>query len=226
MKCWICGNNGDSGEHLVKASDIRNYFGVISESNPIYTHNGYKRNRPICSVKSKRLKSKGLICKDCNNSRTQRHDMAWESLSNYLIYKYPTNNPIKRINLSKVFPGNSKNQLLNVHLFFAKLFGCRIAEHNINIDISLFSNAILNNVALDELFLMFCETPTFNTKYADLSEIQCVNYNNSPVWAEWLYTVGHLSIKVIYSSNIHRLGRKGKAWHPSSQGKIISIYKL
>lgn len=226
MKCWICGKEGDSGEHLVKASDIRNYFGTISKDSPVFTHNDYKRNIPIHSIKSKRFKSKALICKYCNNTRTQPHDRAWESLSNYILHRYPKSNSVKRINLSKVFPGQSKKQLLNVHLFFAKLFGCRIIESNIHINISPFSNAILNNVAIEELFLVFCETPTFNTQYAGISEVKCINHNNIPVWAEWLYTIGHLSVKVTYSSNIHRLGRFGKTWHPNNQGKVVTIYKL
>ncbi len=226
MKCWICGKKGDSGEHLVKASDIRNYFGTISENSPVYTHNKFKRNIPIRSAKSKRFKSTALICKHCNNTLTQPHDVAWEKLSNYLLYKYPNTKSVKRINLSKVFPGKTKKQLLNVHLFFAKLFGCRIIENNIPINTSSFSHAILNNTAHNELFLMFCETPTFKTKYAGISEVQAIKDNDKVVWAEWLYTVGHISVKVIYSADTHHLGRVGRAWHPRRHSKIITVYGL
>ena len=118
MKCWICGNEGDSGEHLVKASDIRNYFGNISIDSPVYTHNDYKRNIPIRSIKSNRFKSKALICKYCNNTRTQPHDRAWESLSNYILHNYPKSNSVKRINLTHLSMFSIKSQAKSLIVSF------------------------------------------------------------------------------------------------------------
>lgn len=226
MECWICGKKGNSGEHLVKASDIKGYFGGVSVKDSVYTHNDFKRNIPIRSIKSKRFKSKALICKHCNNVLTQPYDKAWELLSKYVVHEYPINSSIKRINLGKIFSGSTKRQLINIQLYFVKLFGCRIIENSIPIDTASFSRAILNGLAHDEVYLMFCETPILKMKYAGLSEIQAISHDGIPVWAEWFYTVGHISIKVIYSSNTHMFGRVRKVWHPSCQSKIIKIHKL
>jgi hypothetical protein len=38
MRCWICSDEADSAEHLIKASDLRALFGNVSQKNPIYFH--------------------------------------------------------------------------------------------------------------------------------------------------------------------------------------------
>lgn len=226
MSCWICGKKGDSREHLIKASDIKGYFGIVSKDSPVYTHNNFKRNIPICSTKSNRFKSKSLICQHCNNALTQPHDRAWELLSNYIIHNYPKNTPVKRINLSKVFPGRVNRELINIQLYFVKLFGCRIVDNGVPIDISSFSKAILNGCSHDEVYLNFCGTPTYKSKYAGITNIQVIEDGKDPVWCEWIYTVGHLSVKVLYLKNTHKMGHSKKYWHPNNQSKVIKIYKL
>lgn len=84
MKCWICGQEGNTGEHLIKESDLRSYFGDISQKCPIFFHTKDKRNIPVGSLKSKRFKSDALICNRCNSALTQPYDRAWETLSIYL----------------------------------------------------------------------------------------------------------------------------------------------
>lgn len=51
MNCWICGNKGDSGEHLIKASDIKGMFSDISQSNPIYQNFEDNSRFPMGSAK-------------------------------------------------------------------------------------------------------------------------------------------------------------------------------
>jgi hypothetical protein len=39
MKCWICGNEAQTGEHLIKASDMRAIFGPsASNQAPLRAH--------------------------------------------------------------------------------------------------------------------------------------------------------------------------------------------
>ena len=78
MKCWICENKGDTVEHLIKGSDLRNDFGEVSQTKPLYFHTDQKKNIPIKSIKkSQRLKSDAPMCNYCNSNRTQPFDRAW-----------------------------------------------------------------------------------------------------------------------------------------------------
>ena len=86
MVCWICGVNlahGAAGtstsisrEHLIKASDVGVAFPrKITQQQPLYFHSSGKlHNKPLGSVKNNVLKSNAPMCKECNGSRTQRHD--------------------------------------------------------------------------------------------------------------------------------------------------------
>ncbi len=135
MKCWICGNKGNTGEHLLKASDLKAHFGHVSQKKPLYFNTDGKKKIKLGSKKGQRLKSKAVICNSCNSNLTQPYDKAWEKLSAYLRTNWTALNKTKKLDLSKVFPGSSKKSLLDMHLYFVKLFGCRIIENNIPIDI-------------------------------------------------------------------------------------------
>ncbi len=152
MKCWICGNNARTGEHLIKASDLRAIFGHVRQNQPVYHHSSSQQNVPIKGINTNILKSRALLCDRCNNVRTQPYDRAWETLSTYLRSR-PQIRSGDRINLGKVFPGAVHRSMLHVHLFFVKLFGCLATETALPIDISSFSNAILNNTAHPKVYL-------------------------------------------------------------------------
>lgn len=224
MKCWICGNDGNTGEHLIKASDLRSLFGRVTQDKPIYFHTSAKRNQPIRGIKSNRLKFDTPLCGHCNNERTQKHDFAWQRLSEYLRTYSP---PIKGgtvIRLDKTFPGSVQRSMLDVHLFFLKLFGCLIAEHSIPLDISEFSKAILSETPHPKVRLAFWTgLQTKPYKYVGLTPVQTAALNGHLVYAGWFYIVDKLAVNVIYAEPAeHRKGLIG-SWHPSTIGKRVKI---
>ncbi len=200
MNCWICGNKGDSGEHLIKASDIKGMFSDISQSNPIYQNFEDNSRFPMGSAKSDRLKSKALICKYCNNNRTAPHDKSWAKLSEYLR-KLPLHKrgPLK-VWLAKAFAKERYQNVLNVHLYFVKLFGCRIVEETVPIDIESFSKAIMTGKANPNVFLLFKKwNLQGSSKSAILTSIQSINDKNKCISASWMYTVGNLIVEIFYT---------------------------
>ena len=52
MKCWICGDDANSGEHMIKASDLKSLFGHVTQMAPLYFHTDEKRNQPVAGIKS------------------------------------------------------------------------------------------------------------------------------------------------------------------------------
>ncbi len=224
MKCWICGENGSTGEHLTKASDLRSLFGRVTQKSPIYIHREQERNIRINSIKkSPKLKSPSLICKNCNNARTAPHDRAWEKLSTYLRNKKP---PIKKgdiIRLEKVFPGAVKRSMLNVHLYFVKLFGCAIVDHNIPIDLDMFCDSIMGEKPHDKIHLAFWSGKALGTGYSNLESDSVAG---RCVYATWFYIVGSVAINIIYAEPDEcRRGLIG-SWNPKKITKRLRVVGL
>ena len=127
MKCWICGNPADSREHGPKASDLKMLFPKVSQQSPIYTKNKEGKIIRIGSLNSDKLKWDNKLCHTCNTTRTQRYDLAWQALSTYL--QEESNRLKTEINFVDIFPEPSNNSMLDVHLYFVKMFGCIVVEH-------------------------------------------------------------------------------------------------
>src|ERR1700720_103268 len=75
--CWICGAaNANSGEHMIKKSDLRDVLGKPSQAAPFYFHKPALEGKAVGSLKHDILKSAAPMCAYCNNTRTQPHDLA------------------------------------------------------------------------------------------------------------------------------------------------------
>jgi hypothetical protein len=218
MKCWICGNQATTGEHKTKASDLRALYSGVSQKKPLYLHTDQKRNQKIGSIKSNKFKFDSLICSYCNNARTARHDTAWEQLSKFFREKSP---PIKKgdaISLQSIFPEAVSESMLDVHLYFVKLFGCAIIELEVPIDIRPFSEAILQKIPHPNVFLAFGSSLNMGT---GMTNIETANLNSQCVYATWFYIVEPIAVNVIYSEPSEKREGLVHAWHPSTVLKCI-----
>lgn len=225
MNCWICGGNANSGEHLIKASDLKSLYGHVTQNNPIYVHTSLKRNQPIPGIRSDKLKYRSRICSRCNNERTQPHDRAWEKLSNYLRNRRPPIQGGTLIRLAKVFPGAVQRSMLGVHLFFLKQFGCLIAENSIPLDISVFSQAILQQIPHPNVHLRFVTgLQDTSHKLVSRSEVKTAKLNGSIAYATWFYVVDCIAVNVIYAEPMERRRALVHSWHPTTVVKRVRIH--
>jgi hypothetical protein len=228
MKCWICGDEANTGEHLIKASDLRSVFGHVSQKNPVYFHTALRRNQPIGGIKSNALKSDALICARCNNQRTQPYDLAWERLSDFLRNKRPAIRSGDRISLQKVFPGAIQQSMLRVHLFFVKLFGCAAVEHRFPVDIAPFSRAILQETPHPYIHIALSPfSERAGSKSVGYSDMETAQLHGRVVFAVWMYVLDGFSIRTMYAEPSEHL-REGlvRAWHPSTIRKCIRVAKF
>lgn len=226
MNCWICGDSAKTGEHLIKATDMRVIFGHVRQDRPVYRHSASRRNVPVKGINANVLKSEALICAQCNNQRTQPYDRAWETFSVYMRSK-PRICGGDRIDLGKAFPGAVHKSMLHVHLFFVKLFGCLVAENAIPIDIVGFSKAILNNSAHQKVHLAISSyTDGVVSGSAGYSDLDTIQLDNRVVYATWLYILDRFSVRVVYAEPTEH--RKGliDSWHPTSIKKCIRVSKF
>lgn len=223
MKCWICNSNeADSREHLIKASDMRLFYPGITPSTPAYMHTRNKNNIALHSAKTNKIKTnEQIICRRCNDTDTASHDDAWSELIQYIHNNWGMLVKRKKFSLSDVFPGNSNKKAVLFHLYFVKLFGCRIIDENIPIDIKKFSQAIQNNSPLEHFYLTF-NYRSVNEKFVGVSEIHAKDYSGSLEMATWYYTLGELDVQITWFKS-KPLRNVPKAWNPNNRGKVIQF---
>lgn len=225
MKCWICGvREADSREHLIKASDMRLFYPGITPSTPVYMYTGKKRNIALHSAKTDKIKTDNqVICRRCNDTETAVHDYAWSGLIQYIHNNWGLLVKRKKFSLSKVFPGNSNKKSIFFQLYFVKLFGCRIIDEGIPIDVKGFSQAIRNDSPLDYFYLTF-NYRSVTESYIGVSGIHAKNYSGSLEMATWYYTLGELDVQITWFKN-EPLRNVPKAWSPNDRGKVIQFRK-
>jgi hypothetical protein len=216
-KCWICGDAATTGEHKTKRSDLRSVFGIPTQSNPLYLHDAERRNRRVGSLDAKVLKSPGRICPHCNNARTQPHDRAWEKLSVALRTRTPVIAPGSVVRTNRIFRYETAREMLKVHLYFVKLFGCHIAGNGIPLDITGFADAIMNEKAHSCVYLKFgCGRMFAGMPMTGMSDMWLTPAppGGTSTFATWFYDVETVGINVMFAvAGERRQGLVG-AWHP------------
>ncbi len=81
MHCWICGSIAETGEHMIKVSDLRDLFGHTTTKTPLYRKVNNEHPEIVQGSNSPKLKFQNKLCAECNNARTQLHDRSWEALA-------------------------------------------------------------------------------------------------------------------------------------------------
>lgn len=129
MKCWICGNFADSGEHRIKKSDLIKIHGkgpYKDDQSLVMIKSG--KEISIQGPNSKFLKYKKSLCKKCNGSGTQKYDDAYSIFINYLDDKKDEILSKRIINLAEVYQTNVDDKQRHLYKYFVKSYGCRVVE--------------------------------------------------------------------------------------------------
>jgi hypothetical protein len=218
--CWICGNPANSGEHTSKRTDIKSVFGEISQVNPLFLNSSQFKNKRIQSLDSNFLKAKNSICSGCNNDVTSPYDRAWEKLSNWLTNEIDTLQVGYPLATQKNCPLTTNSEGAKLHNYFTKLFGVNIDRGNVPIDLQVFGTALRTGKPLSRVVLKI--GPSLNNaepEYVGMTDIH-VKINRvtgRAVFANWFYTVGKLSVLLLYAEDkkySDTLGQFQGAWHP------------
>ncbi len=224
--CWICRTRpADSGDHRLKASDLRAGAPGLSQAAPVFLQRGRATNDRIGSAKADKLKYPKSICRDCNSTLTQPYDLAWETLSAYMQANWPVLVKRGSFDLSKAFPGGTRAAALNVHLFFVKLLGCKLHEGSAPVDLAPFSQALLKGSPHPGVAIKIADT--------DLGEGRMMLYDSavharlSPAGelhgAVWSYQFRRVLVTVMYIKAGASLKMVGYPWHPSRPSKIVKL---
>jgi len=226
--CWICGDKANSGEHMVKKSDLHLSFKNISQNHPIHVRKNGECKKIIGTLKSKSFHFGVKICKKCNNERTQQFDQIWEKLSKYLYDNWRIILNDGYINLKNIFGTKIQESMLCVQLFFLKIFGCKCIEAEINFNMNKFSKAILNKKEQSDFYISFRNSEhNFTDNYCVSSDIQILKANKPEeiIYMHQFYTIGKITVDMIYAPNKDIIDLNG-ALKPSEISMILPLSKL
>jgi hypothetical protein len=129
------------------------------------------------------------------------------------------------VRLNRVFSYDTRQQMLNVHHFFVKAFGCLVIEGSLPIDISGFANALMNDRAHPLVHLKF-GVPSASTRVtAGRSDVWALlpNADGRSNFISWFYDLPHVWVLVMFAVAGERRDGLVGAWHPSAGSKTITI---
>jgi len=205
-RCWICGAPADSGEHKAKASDVRSILGIPTQHTPFHLRSQKDGKQKLIGVNIDAIKWEDKICSNCNNAVSAPYDRAWEKLSTFL-QSFPEGLP--SFNLQTVYGPKYKTQLLNLYLYFVKLFGCYIVNSGVAIDTGDFSKSLLERCDLSDFYIRCSYFPNWPVeKMIALTEMAVANDQYGPCIAIAGYAIGPWCIDMTY-------------WAPSAEAPPI-----
>jgi hypothetical protein len=222
--CWICGGAATTGEHKTKRSDLKAVFQEPTQRSPLFLRNDGQKSLRIGTLDNRQFKFPNRLCAHCNNARTQPHDRAWERLSEALRQRVETMRGPCSFRANRVFPYDTRRQLLNVHLYFVKIFGCMILEGNVPIDTLPFSAALLAGRAHPNVYLKFGRMRLLTGQpYAGRSNLETAARQGETdcAFATWFYSVGDLAVNVMYALPGERRNGLRDAWHPRMTSRLL-----
>ena len=224
QECWICRNgSADTAEHMIKNSNYPLVFDKVTQKDPLYYNDNHgRKNHKIGSTKHKLLTWRYTLCSKCNNERTQPHDKAWDILLNAMRTRIPTIGKDTIIRNNKTFPYKTRQEMINVHLYFVKLFGCRIINEKLPIDIKDFSSSIMNSKPHPCVFLKFGVFSSDRSPIVGISEVDIIESNGSCIFAGWYLRINNLTVRVMFSSH-NEWNLLMDSWHPSHSTNNLKI---
>lgn len=221
--CWICGDVANSREHGVKKSTLKTVFREPSQKRPHRFHTNAARNQRIGGLNNRRLKFEPSICSYCNNTRTQPFDNAWHELFEYIYHREPRVQVGSKIRGCKVFPTHASKQLLNTHLYFAKVLGCNLVEGGVSVDTKPLADGIMNLHHVPNLYLQFGlirDRP--NIKAVGVSEIHSEDdVNGQSLALVQLHDFSRFAVTTIYIRDTVHYHPGAGSWHPKSGSNRI-----
>lgn len=219
---------------MTKASDLRAEFGSVSQKEPLYFHDNNSKNRPVGSFKADVLKFSKSLCANCNNTRTQPHDRAWEKFSSFFREHPERIRPtaVVRANRS-IFPYGPSHpygaarEMLNVHLYFVKILGCHAVEKQIPIDIESLASAIKRGKAHPRIYLKFGIPPMFGEeplRGAQNADAWLDRSSGQVQFLSWIHSPGNIAVNVMYVVEGEKRDGLIGAWHPRLGTNKLVIY--
>jgi len=225
--CWVCGASADTAEHKAKKSDLKAIFGGVNQADPVFMHDGKRINVSVGGFDRKSMKWSKTLCEDCNTTRTQPYDRAWDTVSVWLRGRRVEPGSVLRATAINRGYGTRK-LLLNMHLYFVKSLGCYLVDGGVPFERETFPTALLTGRPHPGVYLKFGRGALLaGQQQAGLTNAQWISEragDGSAAAAVFRTTVGPIAVQIFYQQNdkVHFDGAKC-AWHPWQKTSKIVI---
>lgn len=152
------------------------------------------------SIDSKLIKLR-VLCGECNSSRTQPFDLTWDIFWKYLNENGEAFNAATAIRFYRVFGYNARSEMLNLHLYAVKLFGCVATEFSIPLDVAGMADAITHRKPYPNIYVgLGKRTWLASMTMAGPSDVSAdLDHTGKCIFAMWFLTMGKWEFQFIYA---------------------------
>lgn len=130
--CWWCGSAELTGEHKFKRKDLERLYGKGVDFKKlcisIIDYRSNKSPKKLQSAKSIYAQFEKSLCPECNNSKSQPFDLAYDRMIEYYLENEELIKSKKSIDFSKVYGEKWKEGKENLFRYIMKHIGCRLSE--------------------------------------------------------------------------------------------------
>lgn len=122
--CWWCGSIADSQEHRHKASVLRRMWG----DEGLYLGRSGEKPYSIRGPNSKAVKFSKILCRKCNNERSQPFDVAYDAYVSFIQSNANELSRAQSLDWREVYGGSWQESARFLGGYAVKNFGCWMAE--------------------------------------------------------------------------------------------------
>lgn len=220
MDCWICkARKADSGEHIIKKSELKATYSDSPKH--LYRHSSTEKSKKIQSIGSDALKFSKVICSYCNNTLTQPYDLAFDTFMRFF-----RENRIERLQgrfrAKRIFPYDTSQEMKDVYLYFAKIFGCILASNSVPIPLQSFSETLIKRKFHPDFFIGLGTRPSF-AKGLHITDLDTFSRDSDIFFANMVIIYEHISIYLVYETDIKRTSEELYLWHRKKSSNLLKI---
>lgn len=142
-RCWWCGDVATTEEHRIKASTLRRVGraedGTTEPSNVFKKSSDYQGALKTI-MKGAQVRWRKNMCADCNNSRSQPFDRAYDVFEAFLVSRFDLIVDWIDLDWQDVYGDDWRVGARNLARYFAKQLGCMLATYDLPVpqDVRLF----------------------------------------------------------------------------------------
>jgi len=134
--CWWCGDLATTEEHRIKASTLRRVArlddGTVTPGNVFKSSSDYEASLRSLS-KGPQVRWRKNLCGDCNNSKSQPFDRAYDAFEAFLVERFDLISTWERLDWRTVFGDGWQGKARDLARYFGKQLGCMLATHRLQV---------------------------------------------------------------------------------------------
>jgi hypothetical protein len=136
VNCWICGALADTREHKFKRTDLVRSSETWTAGDLPYYFSG-SGTRRLQSPHSELATFGKVLCNDCNSSKTQPFDEAYETFSDWVNQQGEAVLAMSELDFTLIYGDMFQSSVLDLTKYFVKYLGCRLASEGCEIPAGL-----------------------------------------------------------------------------------------